>query len=176
MCIPDAHKTEACLWQLEYREAWKDWANGIRTLRNALSGWMQYKDKDRFPQINLATKRSEGSCFLYVKQRQGQRCILKEMSLYFVNGTSSKSKSSQPAFFINLKVYIMRFTLGWSWTSNYDAYDTGSISRFRRQAPQRIAIHPLERKHSKHPTTPFICPALTTYILELLDFVIYIQY
>jgi hypothetical protein len=65
---------------------------------------MQYKDKDRFPEIGAAMKKPQGSCFLYVKQRQGDRDILREMILYFVNGTTAKSKPGQPAFFINLKV------------------------------------------------------------------------
>ncbi len=65
---------------------------------------MQYKDKGQYPEIKEATKKPQGSCFLYVKQRQGKRCILKEMSLYFVNGEGSKSKPAQPAFFVNLKV------------------------------------------------------------------------
>jgi hypothetical protein len=35
---------------------------------------------------------------------------------------------------------------------------------------------PMERKHAAHPTTPFICPSLCTYIPHLIGFVIYMAY
>ena len=68
---------------------------------------MQFKDTDQHPEIKESTKKPHGSCFLYVKQRQGQGCIQQEMSMYYVNGGDSKSKTTQPAFFINLKVCIL---------------------------------------------------------------------
>jgi hypothetical protein len=35
--------------------------------------FISYKDEDQFPEIKEATKKPQGSCFLYVKQSQGKR-------------------------------------------------------------------------------------------------------
>ena len=95
--------TENVVWKMEKRESFDDHLEENPTFRNTFKGWKQWKDKKKFPQLQEAKKKPQGSCFLQVKKRDGKGEDLKELILYFVTGTSCRFPSAE-AFFINLKV------------------------------------------------------------------------